>query len=404
MSRILSKIGKIGRRAMKREMLTSHVSGLSILSEDILKTDVEDWKNETVVFAWQGEDHRPLKKALEIKEGSTIFSIASSGYNPSMLLLENPAKIVMVDNNPSQIAWCMLYFSAIKNLTYEEFRSLIGFGKGGTTTSDERGRIYDSLRGSLPSKALVYWDFHRETMSKSGMYLFATCLRLWGLEKFAPIAHSQETLDKFLSFADIGQQRVFYEEQWDTWRWRRAFILAHLNISPTIFRPFMDLLPDLAPRWLNRFREICTSVPNMDNPHIEIFLTNKISGKYSLPDFWKREYFAPIRDRLDRFELIHVDANEYFERTSEKFDGFVLSNVGDAYSKGEHDQWVTRAIKRGKPGSRITYLSVAGTDKGWPDAEKDSIQVEQELSDSLVIQGVERGILWDDLHIATLKN
>ncbi|CAH1792536.1 unnamed protein product [Owenia fusiformis] len=401
MSRILSAIGRIGRRAVKPEKLTSHVRGLSLLSEDILKTDVEEWKNDRVVFVWHGEDHRPITKALEIKEGSTIFSIASAGYNPSMLLLENPAKVVMTDINPTQIAWCMLYFSAIKNLTYEEFRSLVGFGEGATTTSDERGRIYDSLRGSLPSNALVYWDFHRDSMSKSGMYLFGNFIRYWGLERFAPIAHSEETLDKFLSFGDIDQQRVFYEEQWDTWRWRRAFMQAHLNISPVVFRPFMDLLPQLAPRWLSRFREICMSVPNMDNPQIEIHLTSKISGKYGLPDFWKRENFVPIRERLDKFELIHADANEYLERTSEKFDGFVLSNVGDAYGKEKHDQWVTRAIKRGKPGSRITYLSVAGTNKGWPDAEKDSIRVEQELSS--LLQGIERGFLWDEFHIATLK-
>ncbi|CAH1780173.1 unnamed protein product [Owenia fusiformis] len=401
MSRILSAIGRrIGRRAVIPEMLTSNVRGLSLLSEDILRSDVEKWKNDRVVFAWQGEDHRPITKALEIKEGSTIFSIASAGYNPSMLLLENPTKVVMVDNNPTQIAWCMLYFSAIKNLTYEEFRSLVGFGEGATTTPDERGRIYDSLRGSLPSKALVYWDFHRDNMSKSGMYLFGNYIRLWGLGRFVPIAHSQETLDKFLSFADIDKQRSFYEEQWDSWRWRRAFQEALASEHfPAVFRPFMDLL---AQKWLNRFLEICINIPNVDNPQIEIHLTNKISGKYGLPDFWRRENFAPIRERLDRFELIHIDVNEYFERTSENFDGFVLSNVGDVYSKGEHDQYVTRAIKRGKPGSRITYLSIAGTNKGWPDAEKDNIRVEQELSESL-IQGKERGIFWDDLHIATLK-
>ncbi|CAH1784130.1 unnamed protein product, partial [Owenia fusiformis] len=351
----------------------------------------------------QGEDNRAITKALEIKEGSTIFSIASAGYNPSMLLLDNPAKVVMVDINPTQIAWCMLYFSAIKNLTYEEFRGLVGFGEGATTSPDERGRIYDSLRGSLPSKALAYWDFHRDTMSKSGMYLFGNSIRLWGLERFAPIAHSQETLDKFLSISDIDQQRVFYEEQWDSWRWRRAFILAHLNISPAIYYPYWDFLPKLSQLWLKRFQEVCWHVPNMDNPHIEINLTAKISGQYCLPDFWKQENYIPIRERLDRFELIHADGNEYFEHTTEKFDGFVLSNVGDAYNKEDHDKWVTRAIKRGKPGSRLTYLSVAGTDKGWPGAEKDSICVEQELSDSLMIQGIERGFLWDNFHIATVK-
>ncbi|CAH1784129.1 unnamed protein product, partial [Owenia fusiformis] len=349
-----------------------------------------------------GEDNRPITKALEIKEGSTIFSIASAGYNPSMLLLDNPAKVVTVDNNPTQIAWCMLYFSAIKNLSYEEFRGLVGFCKGAATTPDERGRIYDSLRGSLPSKALIYWDHHREDMTKSGMYLFATCIRQWDVERLVRIAHTQETLDEFVSMENIDEQRVFYDKQWDTWRWRQAFIEGHLNVSPNIFGPLMVLYQQLALRWLNRFKDICMSVPNMDNPQIEILLTGRISGKYSLPDFWKPENFIPIRERLDRFELIHADANEYFEHTTEKFDGFVLSNVGDAYNKEDHDKWVTRAIKRGKPGSRVTYLSGAGLDKGWPDAQRDNIHIEQELSNSL-LQGVERSFYWDNMHIATLK-
>ncbi|CAH1790348.1 unnamed protein product [Owenia fusiformis] len=402
MPRVLSAAQRFLGIGVKSARFASCTRSLSILSEDILKTDVKEWRNDTVVFSWQGEDHRPITRALDIKEGSTIFSIASAGYNPSMLLLDNPAKVIIADIDPTQVAWCMLYFSAIKHLSYEEFRGLVGFGEGSATTPDERGRIYDSLRRSLPDKALKYWDGHRNAVIKSGMYRFGHYIRVWGLERFAPIAHSQETLDKFLSISDIEEQRVFFEEQWNTWRWRRAFTEAHLNISPFIYYPYWDFLPKLAPLWLNNFREICLNVPNMDNPQIEMHLTAKISGKYSIPDFWKPENFIPIRERLDAFELVHADANEYFRTTTETFDGFVLSNVGDAFNKVEHDDWVSSAIKRGKPGSRITYLSVVGTDKGWPDGDKGRIHIEQELSEDLM-NGTERGFLWDHLHIATIK-
>ena len=63
--------------------------------------DTADFSKIRYSQVW--EDTATLRQALMVKQGDTVFSIASAGDNVFGLLLDDPAKIVALDFNPSQV-------------------------------------------------------------------------------------------------------------------------------------------------------------------------------------------------------------------------------------------------------------------------------------------------------------
>lgn len=77
-------------------------------------------------YAQLWEDADVLTQALGDCAGGTLVSICAAGDNALAMLTLDPAKVVVVDLSPAQIACLKLRIGAFRNLSHSEFLALMG--------------------------------------------------------------------------------------------------------------------------------------------------------------------------------------------------------------------------------------------------------------------------------------
>src|SRR5690606_17574733 len=90
------------------------------------------------------EDPEVLLQGLSPKEGSKILSIASAGDNSFSLLTTNPALVVAVDINQTQLFLVALKKAAIEYLDYPDVLTFLGFRSGA-----DRLVLFNRIKGTL---------------------------------------------------------------------------------------------------------------------------------------------------------------------------------------------------------------------------------------------------------------
>lgn len=102
------------------------------------------------------EDPRIDREALQLTPEDNVLVITSAGCNALDYVLEEPHHVYAVDMNPRQNAVLELKISGIRNLGYEEFFQLFGFGRIKNPETIYKQR----LRKDLSSEAQKFWDKH----------------------------------------------------------------------------------------------------------------------------------------------------------------------------------------------------------------------------------------------------
>ena len=77
-------------------------------------------------YAQLWEDADVLTEALGDQRGGTLVSICSAGDNALAMLVLDPARVVVVDLSPAQIACLRLRMGAFRALDHAEFLELMG--------------------------------------------------------------------------------------------------------------------------------------------------------------------------------------------------------------------------------------------------------------------------------------
>jgi len=82
-----------------------------------------------ILYSMCWEDYNLPNKYLKIKRNDSVLCIASGGENLFSLALNNPKRIIGIDNNVQQIYLVNLKKAAILSLKFEEFIKFIGFSE-----------------------------------------------------------------------------------------------------------------------------------------------------------------------------------------------------------------------------------------------------------------------------------
>jgi S-adenosylmethionine-diacylglycerol 3-amino-3-carboxypropyl transferase len=176
-----------------------------------------------------------------------------------------------------------------------------------------------------------------------------------------PLAHRRATVDALLAPKDRAARERFYDEVWDTRRWRllvRLFFgrqaMGRLGRDPACFR---HVHQPVGLAILARARHALTAQPTHDNPYLRYILTGSF-GEH-LPDYLRPERHEAIRDGLGRLTLREGTLEAVLPGLADSsLDAFNLSDVGEYVSPFGFHALLREVRRRAAPGARLAWWNL----------------------------------------------
>lgn len=333
-------------------------------------------------YAQCWEDADVLLKGLDVRPGNVCLSICSAGDNTLSLLTGDPARVIALDLSPAQVACLQLRISAYRTLEHSELLELIG-----SRPSDRRVDLYQRCRGKggLPAAAAVFWDARTPQIAcgigEAGK--FESYFRLFR-RRILPLVHGSGKVQELLRARGAEDRKSFYDQQWDTLRWRllfrvffSRFVMARLGRDPSFFKYVEGSVSD---RILQRARYALRELDPSANPYLHWILTG--THRDALPLALRAEHFDTIRSRLDRVE-VHLGSVESWLDADEHrstIDRFNLSDIFEYMSESSTGVFLRRLADASRPGGRLLYWNML-TPRQRPESLRGVLEPLQELAD-----------------------
>jgi S-adenosylmethionine-diacylglycerol 3-amino-3-carboxypropyl transferase len=308
-------------------------------------------------YAQVWEDADVLLGALDVRPGDVCVSIASAGDNALALLTKHPARVVAIDLSRAQLACLELRVAAYRVLSHAELLELVG-----SRPSERRPALYARCRPLLSAAARASWDARPRAIAR-GIGAAGKFERYFALFRHGvlPLVHGRRTVAALLQPRSLDERHRFYDERWNTWRWRllfRAFfsrtVMGRLGRDPEFFRYVRE---DVAASILTRTRHALTELDPSENPYVHWILTGTHGD--ALPCALRAEHFDTIRGNLDRLEWHNVSLEELLQRSSDQeFDKFNLSDLFEYVSTASYHQMLDAIVRCSRPGARLAYWNM----------------------------------------------
>lgn len=301
------------------------------------------------------EDPIFLMEQLGDIKDKRVLSICSGGDNSLSLLTKTPGEIVVVDVNPIQLYLLEIKMAAISQLDHESCLAFLGYYAG-----ERRWNTYISLQNQLSDDAKAFWSTKRNIIEK-GLVIQARLeknLRFFA-KYYRPFIHGRNAVNALLKKKSVKEQKLVYENTWNTRWWRFLFRLFFSNTVLKRIAPdpdFFSYVDDNVGAYLldktgrHFSHEIC-----QDNP----FLHYALKGHFAdcLPHAWRKENFELIKKGLHKIKL-HCGFAEEVCHDNSKFDAFNLSNIFE-YTTKEECQSIGRGLLNGaNKNARFVYWNI----------------------------------------------
>ena len=332
-------------------------------------------------YAQVWEDADILIEALDVRPGDVCVSIASAGDNALALLTRNPARVIALDLSPAQLACLELRVAAYRALEHDELLQLMG-----SRPSARRPALYAHCRPALSSDARAFWDAHPAAIA-GGIGGAGKFERYFTLFRTAilPLIHRRRLVDALLVRRDRAGRDRFYDDRWNTRRWRLLFrlffsrwMMGRLGRDPEFFRYVDDDVPG---RILARTRHALTALDPAANPYVHWILTGTHADV--LPCALRAEHFDTIRANLDRLEWRRQSIEAFLERAGRSaVDRYNLSDVFEYVSRDEYHRILEALVRASRPGARLVYWNMLAP-RRRPDTMADRLVPMQALAERL---------------------
>jgi len=341
------------------------------------------------------EDGEALFRALEAKSGGRYLSIASAGDNSFNLLKAAPALVLAVDLNPAQLACCELRKAAFTRLSHPELLQFLGLREG-----RDRLAVYQELAGLLSPVSRQYWDHHLNLIAAGIVHAgkFERYFKYFRL-LILPLIHSRREREELLAPKTPGAQREFYQNVWDSRRWRRLFkiffsrfFLGHLGRDPEFFKYVNG---DVSSRILKRTEYALSEIPAHTNPYLEYIVTGNFTQ--ALPDYLLPGNFEAIRDNLDKLQFFAGSLREGLAaHPGIRFDGFNLSDIFEYMSFEDYQKELEALLPHAARGARLVYWNML-VERSRPESLKDRLNTLSRLAGQLFAE--DRAFFYQNLII-----
>ena len=327
------------------------------------------------------EDADVLLEALNIQPGHVCLSIASAGDNTLAMLTRQPERVIALDLSPAQLACLELRVAAYRRLNHMELLELVA-----SRPSMQREILYRRCRSCLSRDARHFWDAHpseiAQGIGRAGRFeRYLEAFR----SRVLPLIHSKKRVERLLQASRREQREAFYNEEWDTWRWRWMFrvffsrwIMARFGRDPGFFHYVEGDVPE---RIFQRARHALTVLNPSENPYLQWILTG--CHTTALPLALRPENFDVIRESLDRLEWYCRSAEEFVDSSGEKgIDCFNLSDIFEYISPENYRDLLEGLVRAGRSGARLAYWNVLVA-RHRPESLADKLRSLEKLSQQL---------------------
>ena len=342
-----------------------------------MKSEVENYADfSRILYSQCWEDADILLEALKVKKNGTYVSIASAGDNSFALLSKSPRKVTAIDVNEQQLYCVELKREAYRLLDYNDFMNLAGF-----RNDKNRICIFDKVKKSLSKECRIFWDEHMKLIEK-GYYHIGRLEQYFHVfsKKWLPLAHSHRVVEEFFKNRTMDEQRRFYYERWDTFRWRMVTkhffsekVMEKLGRDKAFFR-YVDI--DVAKQVMERFERGLLQVPLWNNPYIHYLMLGTFRED-AMPYALKEENFLAIKKNINRLELQKVCLEEYLDTIGEHtIDGFNLSDIFEYMSPENVEQVYSRILHAAKKDARVVYRNML-VDRMCPAVFQDKAEIDR---------------------------
>jgi len=332
-------------------------------------------------YAQCWEDAEVLLAGLDPAPGSSCVSIASAGDNSLALLLADPARVVALDLSPAQLACLELRVAAYRRLQHRELLALLG-----SRPSTRRRDWYLACRESMKPEARAFWDARpgliEDGIGAAGKFerYFATFRR-----RILPCIHRRRTVTALLEPRAPAEREQFYEQRWNTWRWRLLFrlffsrtVMGRMGRDPSFFDQVEGAV---AGPILERTRHALAVLDPSENPYLHWILTG--SHGSALPLALREEHFETIRQRLDRLEWRLGSLEDLLASPgSDCYDAWNLSDIFEYLPPASCEALLERIADRSRPGARLAYWNMLAP-RSRPPSLADRLEPLEDLSKHL---------------------
>lgn len=335
-------------------------------------------------YAMVWEDADILLKALKIEPRDSCLSIASAGDNALAMLLADPAKVVAVDLNPSQLAALELRVAMYRNLKHGEFLQLMG---SRDASAEQRRKLFARLEHDLSTATSNFWrqqalavDFGIGSAGKFERYFAIFRSRV------LPLVHNKKRVHALLQGGKREVREAFYNTRWNTLRWRllfriffSKFVMGRLGRDPSFFRYIAGSLAD---HLIARTKHALVELNPANNPYLHWILTGA-HGEV-LPPALREDHFETIRSRLNRIEWHCESLESHLDKSpSARFQRYNMSNLFEYMSASAYEALLERLIASANPGARFVYWNML-TPRSRPDSLRGKLKpMDQEAQNLL---------------------
>lgn len=334
-------------------------------------------------YAQLWEDADVLTQGLGDQAGKTLVSICSAGDNALAMLTLDPAKVVVVDLSPAQIACLQVRVGAYRALSHAEFLELMG-----SRPSTRRAALLARACETLDAESRAFWQGlvpEVEAHGLGGVGKFERYFRIFR-RWLLPLVHSRRTIGAIFEPRSPEARAAFFDTRFNTWRWRlllrvffSRFVMGRMGRDKAFF-DHVDGSP--AQHVARRLRHAGVATDPSQNPYLHWIMTG--THGTALPMAWREEHYAVIRARLDRLD-IRPGALEAFVSTGEKAHGFNLSDIFEYMSPDVFEAVYGTILGASAPGGRLVYWNMMAP-RRVPETYADRVERLDDLEDRLKAQ------------------
>ena len=352
---------------------------------------------EIIRYANCWEDADILIKGLSPKQGNKILSIGSAGDNSFSLLASNPELIVAIDVNDTQLYLIELKKLCFKKLSYEEMLQFLGFN-----LSNNRKEVFNSLKNDLSAEAKAYWEKNIEHIISGIIYQgkFEKYFKLFS-SKILPWIHSSKKTAELFNFKTQKEQELFYNEKWNSWRWR---LLFKLFFSKYVMGKF-----GRDPEFLKEVKvTVSDYIYNKAGMHLQSIEAQKnfilhfnLRGNFGdlLPNYLQREKFEIIKTNINNLKIKKGYAQSAINEFG-KFNCMNLSNIFEYMDANIFKQTSETLINGTEQDGSLAYWNLMVPRK-ISEIFPEKVIYQEELSNELT--AIDKGFFYNKFIVDKIK-
>ena len=373
--------------------------------KDGAKPAVREKMYADILYANCWEDPQLDRAAFGIAKDDVVFSITSGGCNVLTFLLDDPRQVIALDINPHQGYLLELKMAAFRTLPYEELLEFFG-----VRPCSARLRLYrEKLRRELSADAARFWDGHPGQIGRGIIHAgrYEHYMRL--LRHTVVAGFGKRRLIRRLFEADgpAARERL-YREKWQGvwWKLLTGVMLSRwLNglLFDQAFFAYLDRDFSFGRHFAAKAERALVRLPMKENYFLSYILLGRFYGETYLPIYLRRESYQPIRDRLDRVEIVTDTCESFFAgREESSISKFNFSNIFEWMSPAAFEALLRATVRVARDKAVLTYRnllvfrerppSLDGTIRPLRDLAKSLHETDLSfIYDNYVVERVEKG-------------